>query len=108
PSKTRTEPLEARKQVRVFVDGEWRDAPLYDRERLVAGDTIDGTAVVVEANATTVVEPGWRARMTPLGDIVLERHVPRPRRSAVCTAADPVMLEIFTNLFMSIAEQMGY
>src|SRR5690606_3969225 len=83
PSKTRTEPLEARKQVRVFVDGEWRDAPLYDRERLVAGDTIDGTAVVVEANATTVGEPGWRARMTPLGDLVLERHVPRPRRVAV-------------------------
>ncbi|HLT28062.1 MAG TPA: hydantoinase B/oxoprolinase family protein, partial [Zeimonas sp.] len=108
PSKTRTEPLEARKQVRVFVDGEWRDAPLYDRERLVAGDTIDGTAVVVEANATTVVEPGWRARMTPLGDLVLERHMPRPRRVAVGTYADPVLLDIFNNLFMSIADQMGY
>ncbi len=108
PAKARDGALDAQTQVRVYVDGDWRDAPLFDREVMVEGDTIDGPAIVAEANATTVVEPGWRARMTPDGNLVLERHVPRPRRVAVGTDADPVMLEIFNNLFMSIAEQMGY
>ncbi|MDT3680455.1 MAG: hydantoinase B/oxoprolinase family protein [Burkholderiaceae bacterium] len=108
PAKARDGALGAQCSVRVFVDGDWRDAPLFDRERMIAGDTIDGPAIVAEANATTVVEPGWRARLSPTGDLVLERHVPRPRRVAIGTDADPVMLEIFNNLFMSIAEQMGY
>src|SRR5690606_24328615 len=58
--------------------------------------------------ATTVVDPGWRARMTERGDLVIDRHVPRPERVAIGTRADPIMLEIFNNLFMSAAEQMGY
>ncbi|HEY0877873.1 MAG TPA: hydantoinase B/oxoprolinase family protein [Zeimonas sp.] len=105
---TREGALAPEHAVRVFVAGEWRAAPLFDRARMISGDTIDGPAIVAEANATTVVEPGWRARMTPTGDLVLERRVARPRRVAVGTDADPVMLEIFNNLFMSIAEQMGY
>jgi len=108
PAQAREGALAAQCGVRVFVDGDWRDAPLFERERMVAGDAIDGPAIVAEANATTVVEPGWRARLSPAGDLVLERHVARPRRVAVGTDADPVMLEIFNNLFMSIAEQMGY
>ncbi len=108
PAQAREGALAAQCSVRVFVDGDWRDAPLFERERMVAGDAIDGPAIVAEANATTVVEPGWRARLSPAGDLVLERHVARPRRVAVGTDADPVMLEIFNNLFMSIAEQMGY
>ncbi|HVL57494.1 MAG TPA: hydantoinase B/oxoprolinase family protein [Burkholderiaceae bacterium] len=94
--------------VSLYSDGAWREAPLYRRERLVAGDAIDGPAIVVEATATTVVEAGWRATMTERRDLVLERAVPRPSRRALGTDADPVMLEIFNNLFMSIAEQMGY
>ncbi len=108
PTGVRDGALGAQTQVRLFVEGAWRDAPLYERERMVAGDTIDGPAIIAEANATTVIEPGWRARATTDGNLVLERHVPRPRRVAVGTDADPVMLEIFNNLFMSIAEQMGY
>ncbi|MBW7925244.1 MAG: hydantoinase B/oxoprolinase family protein, partial [Burkholderiaceae bacterium] len=108
PLRVREGALEAQCMVRVFVEGGWREAPLFDRERMRAGDAIDGSAIVAEANATTVVEPGWRARLSPAGDLVLERHVARPRRVAVGTDADPVMLEIFNNLFMSIAEQMGY
>jgi 5-oxoprolinase (ATP-hydrolysing) len=94
--------------VPMYADGAWVDAPLYRREALPVGATVDGPAVVAEATATTVVEPGWRATTTERGDLVLRRMVARASRQAVGTDADPVMLEIFNNLFMSIAEQMGY
>ncbi|MFT4268983.1 MAG: hydantoinase B/oxoprolinase family protein [Xenophilus sp.] len=83
-------------------------APLYSGEHLRTGDVIDGPAIITDANATTVVDPGWRATAAANGDLVLERHLPRPQRRAIGTEADPVMLEIFNNLFMSIAEQMGW
>jgi 5-oxoprolinase (ATP-hydrolysing) len=80
---------------------------VFERDQLAAGHTVDGPAIIVEANATTVVDPGWRATVTALGHLLLERTEPRPRRTAIGTTADPVMLEVFNNLFMSIAEQMG-
>ncbi|GAA4338281.1 hydantoinase B/oxoprolinase family protein [Pigmentiphaga soli] len=92
----------------IHSGGQWVDAPLYAAGQLYAGDTIDGPAIISDANATTVVDPGWRAGVTAAGDLVLERHLPRPQQRAVGTEADPVMLEIFNNLFMSIAEQMGW
>ena len=85
---------------------QWLDAGLYVRESLQAGATIDGPAIVAERNATTVIEPGWQARLTDAGAIELTRVVPRATQHAMGTEADPVMLEIFNNLFMSIAEQM--
>ncbi|HEY9278941.1 MAG TPA: hydantoinase B/oxoprolinase family protein, partial [Eoetvoesiella sp.] len=94
--------------VRIYADHEWRACPLYRSADLRDGDAIDGPAMIADANATTVVDIGWRALVTSRADIVLERAVPRPLRRAVGTDADPVMLEIFNNLFMSIAEQMGY
>ena len=87
--------------------GHWRDAGLYQRERLAAGATIDGPAVIAEQNATTVVEPGWQALLSGDGAIALRRTVPRASQHAIGTDADPVMLEVFNNLFMNIAEQMG-
>jgi 5-oxoprolinase (ATP-hydrolysing) len=93
--------------VSMFSDGQWHPAPLYRREELGPGAGIDGPAIIAEANATTVVEPEWRAQVTPLDHLVLERAVPRKTRVALGTAVDPVMLEIFNNLYMSIAEQMG-
>ncbi|GAA4411037.1 hydantoinase B/oxoprolinase family protein [Quisquiliibacterium transsilvanicum] len=95
-------------RVRLYAEGGWREVPLYPRESLRPGDAIDGPAVVAEPNATTVVDAGWRAVMSPAGDLVLARALPRPARVAAGTSADPVLLEIFNNLFMSIAEQMGY
>ena len=87
--------------------GGWLDAGLFVRESLRPGATIDGPAIIAEKNATTVVEPGWQATLTPAGPIELQRVVPRATQHAIGTDADPVMLEVFNNLFMNIAEQMG-
>ncbi|MDX3687959.1 MULTISPECIES: hydantoinase B/oxoprolinase family protein [unclassified Streptomyces] len=84
-----------------------RDAGLYRRATLRAEDTVTGPAIVTEDDATTVVDPGWQATAGPAGHLVLRRTGPRPERRAVGTRVDPVMLEVFNNLFMSIAEQMG-
>ena len=91
------------------VDGQaaWHDGALIQRAELRAGDVLDGPAIVAEQNATTVVEPGWRARVTALDHLLLERVAPRAQRFAAGTQVDPVLLEVFNNLFMSIAEQMG-
>jgi 5-oxoprolinase (ATP-hydrolysing) len=85
----------------------WREADLHQREALPLGARVLGPAVIAERNATTVVEPGWAARVAAGGDLLLERVRPRALRHAVGTVADPVMLEVFNNLFMNIAEQMG-
>ena len=81
--------------------------PIYSRDDLLFGQAIEGPAIIIEASATTVVEPGWRATVDNLRNLVLERVAALPRRAAIGTAADPVMLEVFGNLYMSIAEQMG-
>ena len=89
------------------MGGEERITPFYQRQQLPVDKPLPGPAVIVEANGTLLVEPGWRATRHAGGDIVLERYLPLPARVAVGTSVDPVMLEIFNNLFMSIAEQMG-
>jgi 5-oxoprolinase (ATP-hydrolysing) len=99
--------LRAAATVRMFSEGEWHDTPLYRREDTRPGDLMSGPTIIAEANATTVVEPDWQARVTELDHLVLTRVRPRPRRQAIGTDVDPVMLEVFNNLFMSIAEQMG-
>jgi 5-oxoprolinase (ATP-hydrolysing) len=91
----------------MFVDGAWADVPLYLRAQLPPGAVVDGPAILAESNATTIVEAGWQARVTPHLHLVLTRVTALPQRRAIGTTADPVMLEIFNNLFMSIAEQMG-
>lgn len=93
--------------VQLFSGGRWWDAGLVVREHAQPGHTVDGPAIIAEKNATTVVEPGWRARVTALDHLVLERVQPRESRQAIGTTVDPVMLEVFNNLFMNIAEQMG-
>jgi 5-oxoprolinase (ATP-hydrolysing) len=93
--------------VRMFTGGRWHQAPLYRRADLGPGERIDGPAIIAEANATTVVEPEWRASVSALDHLLLERVSPRQSRAAIGTSVDPVMLEIFNNLYMSIAEQMG-
>ena len=93
--------------VRMFVSGAWTDVPLLRRAAIVCGQVTEGPAIIVEDFATTVVEPGWQATVTSLGDLLLTRAGAQARRAVRAADVDPVMLEIFNNLFMSIAEQMG-
>lgn len=90
--------------VRLYSGGAWRDAPLYRRESLA--DMVTGPAIIAEDNATTVVDEGWQAQLTADGQLVLQR-LATTAPAAAGTVADPVLLEIFNNLFMAIAEQMG-
>ncbi|MCY7317255.1 MAG: hydantoinase B/oxoprolinase family protein [Ramlibacter sp.] len=96
-----------RETVRMYSGGQWHDAALVVREDLRAGDVVPGPAIIAERNATTVVEPGWEASLTALDHMVLDRRVPRSVTYAAGTQVDPVLLEVFNNLFMNIAEQMG-
>ena len=91
----------------MHTGGRAHATPVYRRDALLPGDTVSGPAIIAERNATTVVEPGWQATVTTLDHLVLERTAARPQRVAIGTRVDPVMLEIFNNLYMSIAEQMG-
>jgi 5-oxoprolinase (ATP-hydrolysing) len=88
----------------MYADGAWRDVPLHVRSSLRRA--VDGPAIIAEDGATTVVDEGWRANLSTGGQLVIER-VAAPAGGDVGIAADPVLLEIFNNLFMSIAEQMG-
>ncbi len=109
PLYARHEPREVprRETVRMYSGGQWHDAALVVREDLQAGDIIPGPAIIAEKNATTVVEPGWEAHLTVLDHLVLDRRAERTITFAAGTTVDPVLLEVFNNLFMNIAEQMG-
>ncbi|HET7670964.1 MAG TPA: hydantoinase/oxoprolinase family protein, partial [Burkholderiales bacterium] len=106
PAERKT-PARPADRVRMFTAGRWHETPLYRREELAAGQRIEGPAIIAEANATTVVEPEWAAEVTALDHLVLNRTREKRSESAIGTSVDPVRLEIFNNLFMSIAEQMG-
>jgi 5-oxoprolinase (ATP-hydrolysing) len=101
--------------VSLYSGGETHQAPVYNRDFLKSGQQVNGPAIIVENTATTLVEPGWQATTTAMGHLVLKRVIPLPTRIAIGTdhgvagdkGADPILLEIFNNLFMSIAEQMG-
>ncbi len=102
-----TQPATPAKVTRVFCEGAWHDAAVHLRDALAPGHSITGPALIMEPHQTIVVEPGWSAEVTAKDHILLRRVTARPRVHAVGTDADPVMLEVFNNLFMSIAEQMG-
>ncbi|TGS11943.1 5-oxoprolinase [Mesorhizobium sp. M2E.F.Ca.ET.209.01.1.1] len=92
---------------RIYTEGRWHEAGVYRRENLRPSNTVAGPALIIEPNQTIVVEPGWRAEITSLDHVVIRRTERKARAAALGTEADPVMLEVFNNLFMSIAEQMG-
>ncbi len=94
-------------RVPMFTGGRWAEVDLVPRGGLRPGAVLAGPAIITEDFATTVVEPGWQAELTGRGDLVLTRPGPAPARRVAGTGADPVLLEIFNNLFMSVAEQMG-
>jgi 5-oxoprolinase (ATP-hydrolysing) len=108
PSRAVGEPIPRLDTVALFSGGAAHDAPVLDREALRAGDRIPGPALIREAIATTVVEPGWTAEVTPRNHLVLRRTEARAAaRVADLSRPDPVMLELFNNLFMNVAEQTG-
>ncbi|HEX9030418.1 MAG TPA: hydantoinase B/oxoprolinase family protein [Streptosporangiaceae bacterium] len=101
------EPAAGEASVRIYTGGSWQRAPLLRRRDLRPGQQVSGPALITEDFATTVLQPGWRAEVTGLGDLLLTRLTARADWQAAGTGVDPVMLEIFNNLFMSVAEQMG-
>lgn len=106
--ETTRDPLPApTRMTRFFSAGAWHEARVFTREQLRPGHTVPGPAIIVEPHQTIVVEDGWQAEVTARNHLVLTRVVAKQREHAVGTDADPVMLEVFNNLFMSIAEQMG-
>ncbi|SUU87347.1 5-oxoprolinase (ATP-hydrolysing) [Aminobacter aminovorans] len=95
---------EARK---IFTEGAWHEAGIFHRVGMRPGHKVSGPALIIESHQTIVVEPGWSAEITARNHVLMRRTEKKMRRAAIGTAADPVMLEVFNNLFMSIAEQMG-
>ncbi len=95
------------RRTRFFSGGAWHRAGVYTRDQLKPGMRVAGAAIIVEPHQTIVVEPGWQAELTAKNHLVLTRIKALKRQHAVGTKADPIMLEVFNNLFMSIAEQMG-
>jgi 5-oxoprolinase (ATP-hydrolysing) len=109
PRHATHEPREVprRETVKMYSGGQWHEAALVVREDLRPGDIIPGPAIIAEKNATTVVEPGWEASLTAFDHLALVRRAQRAIKFAAGTTVDPVLLEVFNNLFMNIAEQMG-
>ena len=95
------------RRTRFFSRGTWREAAVYLRDPLAPGHRVAGPALVIEPHQTVVVEDGWELAVTAKNHLVLRRISELMRIKAIGTEADPVLLEVFNNLFMSIAEQMG-
>ncbi len=94
-------------RVQIYTANAWHETPVFKREDLQPGDCISSPALIIEATGTNVIEPGWQAELTQHNHLVLKRIKPLDESVQVGTKADPVLLEIFNNLFRSIAEQMG-
>ena len=106
PAVTGVRPAGSDTSARFFSAGGWHDAPVHLRGALAPGHRLAGPALVIEPHQTVVIEPGWALEVSARNDLVLRRTAPR-RRESLGRTADPVLLEVFNNLFMSIAEQMG-
>ncbi|NIR29475.1 MAG: 5-oxoprolinase [Gammaproteobacteria bacterium] len=104
PRETPPEPMA---RVDMYTGGAEHDTPVHDRGALVPGDVIEGPAIIIEPTGTVVIEPGWRGEVTERDHLVLDRVEPVGGAERVSTEADPILLEVFNNLYMSIAEQMG-
>jgi 5-oxoprolinase (ATP-hydrolysing) len=104
PYNAGSEPLTC---VDAMFEEQWHSTPVFRRDSMASGPRIDGPAIIVEATTTTVVEPGWSVELTADLSLLLRRVLPRRERIAIGTSVDPMSLELFNNVFMSIAEQMG-
>ncbi|MDQ0326642.1 5-oxoprolinase (ATP-hydrolyzing) [Rhodopseudomonas julia] len=104
---TTSEDIQPQTTIRFFSAGAWHDAAIAQRAELFPGARLKGPALIIEDHQTIVIEPGWSAEITAKNHVILTRTEAMARDHAIGTKADPVLLEIFNNLFMSIAEQMG-
>ena len=93
--------------VKMHCENRWRDVPIINRKELQQGEIINGPAIIVEPTGTNIVESGWLAEMSTGGNLIMKRITSTRKSHAIATDANPIMLEVFNNLFMSIAEQMG-
>jgi 5-oxoprolinase (ATP-hydrolysing) len=100
-------PPEPHAETKLFTQGSWHEAPIFLRAALAPGHTVAGPALIIEDHQTVVVEPEWQAEVTPNNHLLLTR-IAKKKAARVGKQADPVMVEVFNNLFVSIAEQMGY
>jgi 5-oxoprolinase (ATP-hydrolysing) len=95
-------------KVRMYSNGKFHETPVFNRDELKPGTCISGPAILIEKNTTIILEPGWEGTVTERNHLLLKRKTPLPAQIAIGTDVDPVMLEIFNNRFMSVAEQMGF
>ena len=102
--KLKTKPLKTQD---VFINGKLEKTIFYHRDNIKPNEKLSGPAIIIEPTSTIVVEPGWDATLKDSNDLLLTRTQKIIRSSAIGTSVDPIMLEIFNNLFMSVAEQMG-
>ncbi|MEM7063713.1 MAG: hydantoinase B/oxoprolinase family protein [Cyanobacteria bacterium P01_B01_bin.77] len=112
PTRThqRPQPLSPITTVPIYAKGDWHDSPVYQREHLFPNDIIQGPALIIEPTGTNVIEPGWSAQLTGQNHLVLNSQTESQRpteQSLLSDKPDPVKLEIFNNLFRSVAEEMG-
>ena len=94
-------------ETHAVFDGKRRATPVYRRARIAPGASVRGPAIIAEEHATTVIPPGWKAAARPTGHLVLTRRARHRRVAAGHQRPDPILLEVFNNRFMHIAEQMG-
>jgi 5-oxoprolinase (ATP-hydrolysing) len=106
-TEPRSSPTAFTQHTRVFYHGQWLEAPIHRRDELAPEFSIEGPALIIESGATSFIAPGWRARLTPQGDLLLTRSSARSKRQAIGTDCDPILLEVFNNRFMGVAEEMG-
>ncbi|MBC8013940.1 MAG: hydantoinase B/oxoprolinase family protein, partial [Methyloceanibacter sp.] len=106
-SRKVTVPAKPHSMTRLYTGGSWHEAPIYLRPDLAPGHTVEGPALIIEDHQTVVVEPEWQAEVTAKNHLLLMR-IKKKAKARVGKHADPVMVEVFNNLFVSIAEQMGY
>ncbi|MEZ5525626.1 MAG: hydantoinase B/oxoprolinase family protein [Pseudomonadales bacterium] len=107
PAEAPSKQLKSIGETDIFTGAKAEAAAIFQRAHMQPGDSIEGPAMILEATGTNIVETGWQATLSQLGNLEMERVIPLPKRTAIGTEVDPIMLEVFNNLFMSIAEQMG-
>ena len=91
----------------MYVDKVVNSVPIYQRSDLKIEQQIIGPAIISEATGTNIIERGWLGSLDKYYNLILSRSEEKKLEKGLGTSVDVVMLEVFNNLFMNIAEQMG-